>query len=375
MASRPIIRGQAADPLLGEVSQPTAAPTVIRTAAQDPLLGNPGAPPPPPVPVPGLTPLNPAEEAFNCGQAITARSGGSIFDQGKEAIGGMFSGGGGGRNFLQSDHCFDIFASPITNPFYFEDPRALTQIKPLVLYQQVPSRNPAFGGGDIWWYGVTGSVAVTDYFSVVINKLGFITLHPHTQVNGINNTTGFSEFSLGPQFTFYRCESTKTVLAAGLLFDLAVGSGSVLQDTGDLSLVPYFSAAQSLFRTDYGSFNYMTTIGYSISTNHDRNDFFYWSNHLDFDVLNLNKIFPMVELNWFHTTSNGRSNKFFGFNGVDLINFGAGGAAGLNDLSIALGARYKFTEWLQTGVAVDIPLVHNKDILGYRVTFDVIFRY
>jgi hypothetical protein len=373
LAARPVIRGQAPDPLLGDGSQQTPAPTVIRTAAQDPLLGNPNAPPPPPAPVPGLTPLNPAEEAFNCGQSVTARSGGSIFDQGKDAIGGLFSGGG--RNFLQSDHCFDNFASPVSNPFYFQDPRALTQIKPLLLFQEVPHKNPAFEGGDIWWYGVTGSVALTDYFSVVINKLGLITLQPHTTAHGIPSDTGFSEFSFGPQFTFYRCESTKTVLAAGLLFDLAIGSGSVLQDTGDLSLVPYLSAAQTIARTDYGSFNYMSSLGYSVSVNHDRNDFFYWSNHLDFDVLNLNKIFPMVELNWFHTTSNGRSNQFFGFNGADLINFGAGGAAGLNDLSIALGARYKFTEWLQTGFAFDIPLVNNRDLMNWRITFDVIFRY
>src|SRR5690349_21238803 len=28
--------------------------------------------------------------------------------------------------FLPSDHCFDRFISPISNPFFFEDPRSLT---------------------------------------------------------------------------------------------------------------------------------------------------------------------------------------------------------------------------------------------------------
>jgi hypothetical protein len=373
---RPIVRAQAPDPLFGQPAPTprTVAPTVIQVAAQDPLFGNPAVPPPPAPPVPGLTPINPAEDAYNCGQTVISRSGGgSIFDQGMEAVGSVFSTGG--RSFLQSDHCFDIFSSPITNPFFFEDPRSLTQIKPLFIWQQVPHANPAFEGGDIFWYGVTGSVAITDWFSVVINKLGVITLSPHTTANGIRSDTGFSEFSLGPQFTFIRSEQTKTVVAAGVLFDMAIGSGSVIQDTGDVSFVPYISAAQNFGRTDYGSFNYMTTLGYSVASNHERNDFFYWSNHLDFDVMNLNKIFPTIELNWFHTTSNGRSNQFFGFNGADLINFGAQGAAGLNDLSLALGARYKFTEWFQSGVAVEIPLVHHRDIYGYRITFDLIFRY
>jgi hypothetical protein len=369
----PTVRGQMADPLLGApVAQ---APSVIQVAAQDPLFGSPTqtVPPPPPPPVPGLTSSNPAEDPYNCGQSVTARSGGSIFDQGKDAVAGVF--GGGGRNPFQSDHAFDIFASPVTNPFYFQDPRSLTQIKPLFLYQQVPGRNPAFLGGDIWWAGVTGSVAINDMISVVINKLGFIGFHPETTAYGINRASGFSEFSFGPQFTFFRCESTKTVLAAGLLFDLAVGSNDLQQSNGDLSLVPYFSAAQNFGKTDYGSFNNMTTLGYSFSTDHERNDFFYWSNHIDFDVMNLNKIFPMVELNWFHTTNNGNSKRFFGFDGSDLVNFGAGGAAGLNDLSIAVGARYKFTEWLQAGAAIEFPLVNQRDLLDYRLVFDVIIRY
>jgi hypothetical protein len=355
-------------------------PRIVRAQAPDPLLGQ--QPPPPPPPPVGAVPAPaapPNEEDLYCGKTVTSKSGG-IFDQGKDAVAGIPGAFGnmfntGGRNFLQSDHAFDVFSSPITNPFFFEDPRALTEIKPLMIYDRVPGRNPAFEGGDIWWYGVTGSVAISDMFSVVINKLGFLTVRPESTAHGINSDTGFSEFSLGPQFTFLRSECTKSVVAAGLLFDLAIGNGSVFQNTGDLSLVPYISYAQNFGKTDYGSFNYMTTFGYSFSTDNSRNDFFYWSHHLDFDLLNLNKIFPTIELNWFHDTTNGDSSKFFGFDGGDLMNFGAGGAAGRDDLTIAFGARYKFTEWLQTGFAFELPLVKQGELESYRFTFDLIFRY
>ena len=66
-----------------------------------------------------------------------------------------------------------------------------------------------------------------------------------TTAHGINNDTGFAEFSFGPKFTFLRIDSTKTILAAGLNFDCAIGNHEVFQDTGTLSLVPYFSVGQS----------------------------------------------------------------------------------------------------------------------------------
>jgi hypothetical protein len=379
------VRGQVADPLVDNGPAPAvpapAAPAaaVIQVQAQGPVGGLTGPVPPPPPFTGDLG--GGSNEAYNCGQTAVSKSGGGLFAQTQEAVAGIPGTVGGwfntgGRNFLQSDHCFDVFSSPVTNPFYFQDPRALTQIKPLMVYNQVPNHNPAFQGGQVWWFGVTGSVAVTDWFSVVINKLGFVDVHPHTTANGINNTTGFSEFSFGPQFTFLRSESTKTVMAAGLLFDLPIGSNSAFQSTGDLSLVPYLSFAQNFGKNAYGSFNYMSGFDYSFATDNQRNDFFIWSNHLDFDVLDLHKIYPMVELNWLHYTTNGHHTpQFYGFGGDDLMNFGSQGIAGHNMLSIAVGGRYKFAEWLQLGAAAEFPLVNQHDIQGFRVTVDLIFRY
>src|SRR5262249_35049902 len=57
------------------------------------------------------------------------------------------------RCLFQSDHCFDNFISPITNPFLFEDPRALTEIRPIFIQQGSPSSQYIFHGGSEQFLG------------------------------------------------------------------------------------------------------------------------------------------------------------------------------------------------------------------------------
>jgi hypothetical protein len=179
---------------------------------------------------------------------------------------------------------------------------------------------------------------------------------------------------IGPKYTFYRCEQTQTVAAAGLNFDIPTGPRKVFQDTGSLSLEPYVSFGQNFGRSAYGSFNFLGTLGYSVGTDDKRSDFIYTSLHLDYDVANLHKIYPLLELNYFHYTNSGNV-RSLGFEGRDLFNFGSTGVSGHDNLSMAVGARYKFNENLQTGLAAEFPINGRHDLLDYRLTFDVIFRF
>jgi len=356
------------------VESTDSTPTrVVRAQGLDPIPSPfTSAPPPPPPPPPGAFGAAPSNENYNC--AVTVKRQPGFWEQTgiPDTFGQVFVPADT-HNHWQSDHCFDNFCSPVSNPFYFADPRSLTEVKPLVIYQKVPSSNYAFGGGNIWFYGVQGSLAINDVFSVWINKLGAVTMNPNTTAFGVSGGTGLAEFSLGPKFTFIRSRDSQTLLAAGLNFDMAIGSGSVFQNTGTLALVPYFSFGQGI-PTPIGGFNFINTTGYSVGIDDQRSDFFFSSFHLDYDVAGLHKIYPLVELNWFGYTQNGNSNQFFGFEGRDLANFGSGGVAGHQSVSIAAGARYKFAEWLQMGLIAEFPLVH-KDLMDYRIGFDIIFRY
>ena len=358
----------------------------VRAQGGDPI---PPPPPPPPSfggpasPVPG-GPLA-GEEAFNCGVANQPHAGGGFFSRVwgnvkdcwndvTGSTGSIFQGGPGGKMF-QSDRQFEVFTSPVTNPFYVQDPRSLTEVRPIFMWQKTPDDVPFYRGGNNYFVGARGSVAFTPYLSLTIDELGYVFSNPDNPNPMIQDENGFAEIHLGPKVTFIRNDTSGTVAAAGLIFELPVGSSRVFQNTGDLGLTPYFSIAQNFFRTTYGSFNVMNTTGYSFGVGDERSDFFYTSLHLDFNVGNLNRIYPLIELNYTRYTTNG-NNIPLNFEGRDLFHFGSTDVDGLNDLTVAAGFRFKLSDVVQFGIAGEFGVLNRERILDeFRLTVDVIFRY
>jgi hypothetical protein len=362
----------------------TAPALVVRAQAPDPLM-----PPPPPfpgAPVPiggpytGPTPYNTGQVNSNADLGFWS-SVGQFFKRcwgdTTGAVGGIMQPGQG-RSAFQSDHTLDVFASPVSNPFYFTDPRALTEIKPLFIWQHTPSSNRYWNGGDNFFAGVQGSVAFTPWLSLTINKLGATWIEPNNGGPvGIGSSSGFSEIHFGPKVTFIRDCNTGTAAAFGLVFELPVGSASVLQDTGTLSLRPYFSFAQHFGKFQYGSFNFMNTTGYDFSVDNARNDFLFSSFHLDYDIADRHVFYPLVELNWILYPDNGTVRNF-GFGGGDLFNFGSNGTAGHDELTVAAGFRWKaIGETLQFGLAGQFSVLGNqgRHLDAFRLTADMIVRY
>ncbi len=362
---RLIVRGQAPDPSFPPVpGGGGGAPPPI-----------PGPPPPIPgappyVPAPGGVPWSPTEQYNNA--VVTPPSGPGFWDKCKNLF--DVGTGPGGRTLFMSDHAFPEMISPVSNPFFFEDPRALTEARPIFIYQSIPKSNYALQGGNTEFFGVQARVAITDNWSLVMNKLGGVWLNPGSgALPGYEGGSSFAELDLGPKWTFLRNEQTKTVAAFGVTFQIPAGSEKAFQDTGPLGIVPYLSMAQNFWRTSYGSMNALGTLGYNFFDNRESAEFLFLSLHLDYDVANLHKIFPLFELNWTHYTVNGTSNDQT-FEGRDLFNFGATEVAGHNTLTLATGLRYKFNECYQVGTAVEFP-VTGRDLMDFRWTVDFIFRY
>ncbi len=362
------------DPLKGPIiiarSQPTPnAPPPVTPA----YTANAGGPPPGGLP--------PGEEAYNSGVVTDpvrgdgpGRSRWSIFADFPWVHNMDFTGGG--RKLFESDHCFDNFISPVSSPFFAEDPRSLTELRPIFLWQQTPSGNPVYRGGDVVFAGLQARVAITERLSFVMNKLGWVWSEPHTTVGDFAPHAGFAEVRLGPKYTFWRDDRTGTLMAAGLTFQVPSGSRKVQQDTGNLSLTPYLTFAQNLnfLPTGWGSFNFMASAGYTFGTDSQRTDYFYSTFHLDYDLGGLRKIYPMLELSWVNYTSSGKARDLT-FEGRDLFNFGATAVSGHNDVTLAAGLRYKFNEAIQTGIAAQFPLGGRRDLSDFRLTVDMIFRF
>jgi hypothetical protein len=273
-----------------------------------------------------------------------------------------------GRCTFQSDQAFNCLASPVTNPFLFEDPRALTEVRPIFFFQNDPKHT---GGGYSGFFGAQARVALCENWSFVLNELGGVFLDPNSP---LPSSTGFAQISLGPKWTFYRNPERGTVVATGLNFQIPAGSAKVFQDTGTLSLVPYLSAAQHYnLPQGFGALNFMGTTGYSFSVDRARSEFYYLSLHLDYNIART-QFFPFLEMNWFHYTSAGHG-PALGFEGADLINFGSSALGGRDFLTLGPGLRYKFSEHFQAGFAAEFPLTSQKELTNYRLTFDLIFRY
>jgi hypothetical protein len=324
-----------------------------------------------PAPVPGA-PAPPPVEPYNQGVATDQPLRKGWWDRCRGWFGGDRASATGRCSF-QSDQAFNCLASPVTNPFLFEDPRALTEIRPIFFFQHDPRGT---GGGYSGFFGTQARLALCENWSIVLNELGGVFLHPSSPPPGMPSTaTGFAQISIGPKWTFYRCPDRGTVVATGLNFQIPAGSGNVFQDTGTLSLVPYLSAAQHFnLPQGYGGINLMGTAGYALSVDNARSEYFYLSAHLDYDIANTHRFYPFLEMNWFHYTSGGHGPPL-GFDGADLINFGSSSLGSRDFLTIAPGIRFKFTEHFQAGFAAEFPLTRQKELTDYRLTFDLIFRY
>lgn len=359
---------------------------VVRGQSPDPPP--PVPPPPPPPPSDAAGPQFPGgDEPFNSGIVTKTRTSkfgevvGTWWDNTKHfvtevpgSVVAVFQPGPGGHLF-QSDHKFDAFSSPVTNPFFFEDPRALTEVRPIFMWQQTPSNNPTFKGGDNLFAGAQVRVAFTDWASLVVNRLGVVSMEPHGNTPGFASHSGFSELWLGPKFTIIRNDTSNTLLAAGLTFEIPTGPAKVFQNTGSLGLAPYASFGQKFFPGfAYGSFNFLNTTGYSFRTDTKRSEFLFSSFHVDFDVGNWHRVYPFTELNWFFYPRNGGV-QAIGFEGADLFNFGSHNA-GRSDLNVALGSRVKITDAIQAGVGFQFGLLNGVHSLeNTRLTVDMIIRY
>ena len=214
--------------------------------------------------------------------------------------------------------------------------------------------------------------AFTDRFSVTSTSSAGRRSRPGSPL--APSDTGFSEIWLGPKFVFWRVPESQTLASFGLQFQMPIGNGNVFQDTGGLGLVPYLSFGRMIGKTDYGSFHVINVAGYHLSTGAGRTDYFFDSLHFDLDMADEHRFYPTLELNWFHNATNGTGRPFLFFEGRDWANVGAL-AAGRDLLTIAPGFRYKFTEYLQMGLAVELPLVGSRDLFRYRLGIDFIWRY
>ncbi len=277
---------------------------------------------------------------------------------------GCGSGCGGKRLcglFKPSDHCFDDFISPMTNPVFFEDPRVLTEARAFFLNHHVPR---AAAGGDAQVYAVQLRAALTDRLSLVASKDGFIVS------NNPLFDDGWGDVGAGLKYLLMADPQNQRLLSAGLSYEMPVGSTRSLQGRGDGEFYFYLTGGMEIF--DYG--HWLSSMGFRLPVDGDEtSDMWWWSNHWDYQIFD--KWYVLTEINWFTWIGAGTQTALPGVEGGDLFNFGSVGVAGNDIVTQAIGIKYKRNRHRELGIAFEVPLTDRRDILENRLTVDWIFRY
>ncbi len=261
-----------------------------------------------------------------------------------------------------SDHCFDNFISPMTNPVFFEDPRTLTEARFIFMNHEIPGS--VAGGGDVQVYAMQLRAALTDDISLIATKDGFIV----SDFPLMND--GFADVSIGLKANVWKDACAQQIVSVGAMFELPIGSTQALQGNGDGEFNIFASAGTQVF----GAFHYVTASGFRLPTNTtEESQVWYWSNHLDLQVRKTG-FYLFGETNWYHWMRSGQSFPV-AIEGLDLINLGSVGVAGNDIVTGALGVKYKPSCHTEIGLAWEVPLTDRRDILDDRLTFDWIFRY
>jgi hypothetical protein len=322
-------------------------------------------------------------QAQDCGNTCDVVSCDSVLDCGPLA--GCDScdsacGCGGGKSILgdlasllrPSDHCFDDFISPMINFVFFEDPRNVTELRPIFVNHWVPNTigNGVPAGGSIQLYAAQFRVRLTDRLSLIAVKDGFIT----DKTEGALDTLiadGWADVSAGLKYNIFRDVESGTIASIGATYELPIGSTRALQDIGAGEF--HFFATGGKRLAD-GNAHLLSSIGYRLPVDGgDQSSAIHWSNH--FDLRLTKKVYAFTEMAWWHWTDDAANGAALGVAGQDLFNLSVSDVAGNDLLTQNVGFKLKPNRGLEAGIAYEYPLTDFQDVIAGRLQTELIFRY
>lgn len=261
----------------------------------------------------------------------------------------------------KSDHCFDDFISPMTNPVFFEDPRTLTEARAIFANHSVPN---SLGGGNAQLYAMQLRAALSEDLSIIATKDGFLVSDNPLIADG------WMDVSAGLKLNVYKDYQSQTLASVGATYEIPMGSTRTLQGNGEGEF-HFFGSGATEFLDD---FHYITGTGLRLPVDQNaESTMIYWSNHVD-RKLGKSGFYLLGETNWYHWTDDG--NVFPApVEGLDIFNFGSTGVDENDIVTGAIGVKYKPSGNMEIGLAWEAPLTSRRDILDDRITFDWIFRY
>lgn len=302
-----------------------------------------------------------------CGERCSESSGCNLFG----SCGMPLLGEGG--LVKPSDSCFNDFISPMINFVYFEDPRSVSEVRPIFVNHWVPNRIGTGGavsaGGTAQLYALQFRARLTDRLSLIAVKDGFIV----DNTNGVLDTVlddGWADVTAGLKYNLLRDTCEGRLLSAGFTYEIPMGSQSALQDVGDGEFHLFVTGGQRFLN---GDAHLLSSLGYRLPVNSGlQSTSIHWSNHVDYRVTD--KAYLFTELAWWHFVDDAGAG-LPGIAGQDLFNLTATGVEGQSIVTQSVGMKFKPTSKTEVGLAYEFPLSDFQDIISSRLMVDLIVRY
>jgi len=282
---------------------------------------------------------------------------------------------------------FEKARRPITNPTLFDNALPQSNVHPIFMYHNLPSRVDIIGGGSLPMgghvevYALQFEYAFNERLSVVATKDGYVRFKPDTP--GLWSTqSGFANIAAGLKYAFIYDPVNSFVMSGTATYEFPLGNHDVFQGEGNgvLNLIVSGLKVWDRFQLAGGG-------GFRLPFDGQQSTNTFLSAHASYEVVPW--FIPLVEVNWHHVLSagNGRPNYFSQagglvpvvatFEGNDLLNFGAANAGENRDLvTAAVGFRSRITESVDLGFAYEIPLTDEEgSIIDDRFTVDLVWRF
>jgi hypothetical protein len=288
----------------------------------------------------------------------------------------------------QETNGFKDFIAPVSNPIYFESALHTTEIRTIVIKQDIHESIPTVLGrtklgGTLMLYAVQARYQIDERLSLIATKDGYADVDYD---NTLKDKSGFADLALGLKYSPIIDHDSQFALTIGGRIEIPTGDDEVFQGSGDGIVNPFISVAKG-----YGNIHLAAYEGVRLPIDTDAqstiNDF---SLHVDYKIGNF---YPLAEFNWRHILASGNGGENTvdvigvadgipldtvnpNIEGVDIASLGTSDSQGQNYTNFALGFRYKFNDAMNMGCTWESPLSDNdQGIFDERYTVDFIYSF
>ncbi|MFO0910556.1 MAG: hypothetical protein U0794_19790 [Isosphaeraceae bacterium] len=270
------------------------------------------------------------------------------------------------RSPFQSDHEFDGFVGPMTDPIQAKDARSLTEARLLVLSNWSKPGTPVLGSGTYQVYALQLRLALTERLQIFADKDGIVRVSPRPG----NSVTGLANIAAGAQYAFIRDVENQFLFTGAVQYEAPTGYANIYQNQGSGLLGVY-----GIFAKEFGdSWHLSGQFGQNIAVQNQQAGYFYTHLHVD---KRFGSFVPFFEANWFYYN---QSAKFLpasvNMEGAGFINLGTAGFTGNNIVTLAPGFKYDFGQNIEFGCCYQFPVSDPlKSLYGNQVIAELIVRY